>query len=113
MHIRKFQESSAPPLVMKQRNIPLFHSEIVFIRLGLYSRGKTFYTPNEEKEDYSACMLRKAKQTLLTRRRRQHQAEVVCQFDRLKLSANSNLNPNLRVVIFAKEMPKNHTDNER
>ena len=37
----------------------------LYIRLGLYSRGKTFHTPSEEKEDYSACMLRKAEQTLL------------------------------------------------
>ena len=36
----------------------------LYIRLGLYSRGKTFHTPDEEKEDYSACMLRKAEQTL-------------------------------------------------
>ena len=35
------------------------------IRLGLYSRALTFHTPSEEKEDYSACMLRKAEQTLL------------------------------------------------
>ena len=27
------------------------------IRLGLYSRGKTFHTPSEEKEDYSACSI--------------------------------------------------------
>ena len=38
------------------------------IRLGLYLRGKTFHTPSELKEDYSACMLRKAEQTLLPRR---------------------------------------------
>ena len=37
----------------------------LYIRLGLYSRGKTFHTPSEEKEDYSACMLSKAEQTLL------------------------------------------------
>ena len=30
------------------------------IRLGLHSRAKTFHTPSEEKEDYSACMLLKA-----------------------------------------------------
>ena len=30
----------------------------LYIRLGLYS-------PNDEKEDYSACMLRKAEQTRL------------------------------------------------
>ena len=35
------------------------------IRLGLNSRAKTFHTPSEEKEDYSACMFRKAEQTLL------------------------------------------------
>ena len=37
----------------------------LYIQLGLYSRGKTFHTPSEEKEDYSACILRKAEQTLL------------------------------------------------
>ena len=36
----------------------------LYIRLGLYSRAESFHTPSEEKEDYSACMLRKAKQTL-------------------------------------------------
>ena len=36
------------------------------IRLGLNSRGRTFHdTPSEEKEDYSACMLRKSEQILL------------------------------------------------
>ena len=38
------------------------------IRLGLYLRGRIFHTPGEEKEDYSASMLRKAEQTLLPRR---------------------------------------------
>ena len=28
----------------------------LYIRLGLNSRGKTFHTPSEEKEDYSACV---------------------------------------------------------
>ena len=37
----------------------------LYLRLGLYSRGKTFHSPSEEKEDYLACMLRKAEQTLL------------------------------------------------
>ena len=37
----------------------------LYIRLGLYSRAITFHTPGEEKEDYSAFMLRKAEQTLL------------------------------------------------
>ena len=37
----------------------------VYFWLGLYSRGKTFHTPSEEKEDYSASMRRKAEQTLL------------------------------------------------
>ena len=37
----------------------------LYIRLALYSRAKTFHTPSEEKEDYWACMLRKAEQTLL------------------------------------------------
>ena len=37
----------------------------LYIRLGLNSRGRTFHTPSEEKEDCSACMLRKAEQTLL------------------------------------------------
>jgi len=27
----------------------------LYIRLGLYTPVKTFYTPGEEKEDYSAC----------------------------------------------------------
>ena len=42
------------------KNIPLSHSEIGFsyIRLGLYSRAQTFHKLSEEKEDYSACMLR-------------------------------------------------------
>ena len=31
--------------------------------LGLYLRAITFDTQSEEKEDYSACMLRKAEQT--------------------------------------------------
>ena len=34
----------------------------LYIRLGLFA---TFHTPSEEKEDYSACMLRKAEQTFL------------------------------------------------
>ena len=29
----------------------------LYIWLGLYSRGKTFHTPSEEKEDYSACSI--------------------------------------------------------
>ena len=37
----------------------------LYIRLGLYSRARTFHTPTEEKEDDSACMLPKAEQTLL------------------------------------------------
>ena len=37
----------------------------LYIRLGLYSRAITFHTLSEENEDYSACMLRKAEQTLL------------------------------------------------
>ena len=37
----------------------------LYIRLGLYSRAETFHTPSKEKEDYSACMLRKAEHTLL------------------------------------------------
>ena len=36
-----------------------------YIWLGLYSRGETFHTSSEGKEDYSASMLRKAEQTLL------------------------------------------------
>jgi len=36
-----------------------------YIWLGLYSQGKTFHMPSEEKEDYSTSMLRKAEQTLL------------------------------------------------
>ena len=35
------------------------------IRLGLNSRAKTFHTPSEEKEDYSAGMLRKADKLFL------------------------------------------------
>jgi len=35
--------------------------------LGLYSRGKAFHTPSEEKEDYSVSMLRKAEQLALLR----------------------------------------------
>ena len=31
----------------------------LYIRLDLYSRGKTSHTLSEEKEHYSACMLRK------------------------------------------------------
>ena len=44
--------------------ISLFSTRL-YIRLGLYSRGKTLHTPSEEKEDYSAYLLRKAKRTLL------------------------------------------------
>ena len=36
----------------------------LYLRLGLYSRGKIFHSPSEEKEDYSACMLRKAEKKL-------------------------------------------------
>ena len=55
-------------LLMRQKakEYPSFPLGIrLYIRLGLYSRGKTFHTPGEEKEDCSACMLRKAEQTLL------------------------------------------------
>ena len=55
-------------LLMRQeaKEYPSFPLENrLYIRLGLYSRAKTFHTPSEEKEDYSACMLRKAEQTLL------------------------------------------------
>ena len=53
-------------LFNQQRKIPLFHLENrLYIRLRLYSRGKTFHTPSEEKEHYSAYLLRKAEQTLL------------------------------------------------
>ena len=34
----------------------------LYIRLCLYSRGKTFHTPSEEKEDFSACILFPSKQ---------------------------------------------------
>ena len=37
----------------------------LYIRLGLYARVKTFHTPSQEKEDHSACKLRKVEQTLL------------------------------------------------
>ena len=51
------------------KEYPSFHSEIgftlLYIRLGLNSRAKTFHSPSEGKEDYSACMLRKGEQTLL------------------------------------------------
>ena len=40
------------------------HGNRLYIRLGLNSRVRT-HTPSEEKEDYSACMLRKAEQTIL------------------------------------------------
>ena len=73
-----------PALLMRQeaKEYPSFPlGNRLYIRLDLYSRGKTFHTPSEEKEDYPACMLRKAEQTLLPRRRRQDQAEVVCQFE--------------------------------
>ena len=36
-----------------------------YIRQGLYSGAITFHTPSEEKEDYSACMLCNAEQTIL------------------------------------------------
>ena len=55
-------------LLMRQeaKEYPSFPLENrLYSRLGLYSRAKTFHTPSEEKEDYSACMLRKAEQTLL------------------------------------------------
>ena len=37
----------------------------LYLRLGLYSRGKIFHSPSEEKEDYSAGMLRKADKLFL------------------------------------------------
>ena len=37
----------------------------LYIRLALYSPGKTFQTPSEEKENYSASPPRKAEQTFL------------------------------------------------
>ena len=50
----------------KAKEYPSFpRGNRLYIRLGVYSRPKTFHTPSEEEEDYSACMLRKAEQTLL------------------------------------------------
>ena len=54
-------------LLMRQeaKEYPFPLGNRLYIRLGLYSRAITFHTPSEEKEDYSACMLRKAEKTLL------------------------------------------------
>ena len=75
----------------------------LYIRLGLYSRAKTFHTPSEEKEDHSACMLRKAEQTLLRL--------LISSIRRQQGFSWTFLNG--AMAISAKEMPKNHTDKER
>ena len=51
-------------LLMRQeaKEYPFPLGNRLHILLGLYSRAITFLTPSEEKEDYSACMLRKAEQ---------------------------------------------------
>ena len=79
----------------------------LYILLGLYSRAITFLTPSEEKEDYSACMLRKAEQTLLNStmlssiKHKQTEQSISWTF------------LNDAMAISAQEMPKNHTDKER
>ena len=51
---------------MRQEGKDLFPlGNRLYIRLGFYSRAITFHMPSEEKEDYLACMLHKAEQTLL------------------------------------------------
>ena len=67
------------------------------IRLGLNSRGQTFHTPSEEKEDYSACMLHKAEQILL----------------RLHGLWSLYLDTNTAFLGLSLIMPNNHTDKER
>ena len=53
-------------LLMRQEGKDLFPlGNRLYIRLGFYSRAITFHMPSEEKEDYLACMLHKAEQTLL------------------------------------------------
>ena len=75
----------------------------LYIRLGLNSRGGTFYTPSKKKEDYSACMLRKAEQTLL------RLCSVLLDTNTAFLGLSSIINA---LVISAKEMPKNQADKE-
>ena len=71
----------------------------LYIRLGLYSRAITFHTPSEEKEDYSACMLRKAEKTLLS--------TMISSIKHKQSISWTFLND--ATAISAKEMPKNHT----
>ena len=70
----------------------------LYIRLGLYSPGKTFHTPCEEREDYSACMLRKLRRT---------------NFSSSMISSISWTFLNDAMAISAKVLLKNHTDKER
>ena len=49
----------------RSKGIPLFSTRKSALHSAGSSPAKTFHTPSEEKEDYSACMLRKAEQTLL------------------------------------------------
>ena len=76
----------------------------LYIRLGLYSRAKTFQTPSEEKEDYSACMLRKAELT--------NSSSTMISSIRHKQSISWTF-LNDAMAISTKEMQKNHTDKER
>ena len=76
----------------------------LYIRLGLYSRAKTFHTPSEEKDDYSVCMLRKAEQT-------QASSSMISSISH-KQSISWTFS-NDAMAISAKEMLKNHTDKER
>ena len=48
---------------MKCPSFPLENR--LYIRLCIFSRGETFHTPSEVREDASACTLRKAEQTLI------------------------------------------------
>ena len=71
----------------------------LYIRLGLYSPGKTFHTPSEEKEDYSAYLLRKAEQAPMISSIR-HKQSISWTF------------LNDAMAISAKEISKKHTDKE-
>ena len=89
--------------VKKQKNIPLFHSEIGFTFGWVFIReGKLFICRVRKNENYSACMLRKAEQTLL-------------RLWFLLLDTNKafrGISYDDAMAIFSKEMPKNHTDKE-
>ena len=63
----------------------------LYIRLCLYSRGKTFHMPSEENEDYSSSMISSI-------RHKQSTCWTIL---------------NNTMAISAKELPKNHTDKER